>query len=149
MKLMLLMVSALFLRWSCFGGRVARLEVDPHGRLQRVGIAAGVLRRSTRDRPQAAGTLVLTADRRGGRRPFDPELAEVLEAADESAHGGGVTNGRPDKGNHESELPCDAPPQAKFFATVDFRRLRVGGGPSTVKAHGALFTEFSAQGVSP
>jgi hypothetical protein len=33
----------------------ARLEVDPHGRLQCVGIATGALRRSTRDRPQAAG----------------------------------------------------------------------------------------------
>src|SRR5271165_5870200 len=37
------------------GNRVngrARFEVDPHGRLQRVRIAAGVVRRTARNRPQ-------------------------------------------------------------------------------------------------
>src|SRR5246127_4362945 len=63
------------------GNRVngcARFEVDPHGRLQRVRIAAGVLRRTACNRPQVVGDLVL--------QPLDPEPAGA--AAADPAHCG-------------------------------------------------------------
>src|ERR1700751_4365688 len=63
------------------GNRVngrARFEVDPHSRLQRVRIAAGVLRRTARNRPQTVGDLVL--------QPLDPEPAGA--AAPDPAHRG-------------------------------------------------------------
>src|SRR5882724_8279640 len=56
----------------------ARFEVDPHGGLQRVRIAAGVLRRTACNRPQVVGDLV--------RQPLEPEPAGA--AAADPAHRG-------------------------------------------------------------
>src|SRR3977135_2322120 len=67
--------EALELAGKRVNGR-ARFEVDPHGRLQRVRIAAGVLRRTARNGPQVVGDLVL--------QPLDPEPAGA--AAADPAH---------------------------------------------------------------
>src|SRR6478609_4976872 len=77
--------EALELAGNRVNGR-ARFEVDPHGRLQRVGIAAGVLRRTARNRPQVVGDLVL--------QPLDPEPAGA--AAADPAHRGLTGTADPD-----------------------------------------------------
>src|ERR1700756_5159117 len=64
----------------------ARFEVDPHGCLQRVRIAASVLRRTARNRPQVVGDLVL--------QPLDPEPAGA--AAADPAHRGLAGTADPD-----------------------------------------------------
>src|ERR1700737_1481137 len=64
----------------------ARFEVDPHGRLQRVRIAAGVLRPPARNPPQVVGDLVL--------QPLDPEPAGA--AAADPAHRGLAGTADPD-----------------------------------------------------
>src|SRR3984885_6213085 len=77
--------EALELAGNRVDGR-ARFEVDPHGRLQRVRIAAGVLRRPARNLPQVVGDLVL--------QPLDPEPAGA--AAADPAHRGFTGTADPD-----------------------------------------------------
>src|ERR1700753_2950121 len=77
--------EALELAGNRVNGR-ARFEVDPHGRLQRVRIAAGVLRRTACNRPQVVGDLVL--------QPLDPEPAGA--AAADPAHPGLAGSADPD-----------------------------------------------------
>src|ERR1700677_825087 len=63
----------------------ARFEVDPHGRLQRVRIAAGVLRRTARNRPHVVRRVL---------QPLDPEPAGA--AAANPAHRGLASTADPD-----------------------------------------------------
>jgi hypothetical protein len=77
--------EALELAGNRVDGR-ARFEVDPHDRLQRVRIAAGVLRRTARNRPQVVFDFVL--------QPLDPELAGADAAG--PAHRGLTGTADPD-----------------------------------------------------